>query len=86
MIWANREVKMRAYPSSGGLYAVEIYPVLLKVEGLEQAVYHYRPMENELELLKRIDLQTLVDCSLPSEKVMLRDIAAMFCCLLFSQT
>src|SRR5204863_4203496 len=52
MPWAGREVKLRAYPSSGALYAVEIYPVVLRVDGLAPAVYHYRASENVLEVAR----------------------------------
>jgi len=80
MPWAGREVKLRAYPSSGALYAVEIYPVVFRVEGLEQAVYHYRAVENVLEVVRPgIDRARVVCAALPVEREMLAGAAAMFC-------
>ena len=80
MPWAEREVKPRAYPSSGALYAVEIYPIVFRVEGLEQAVYHYRAVENVLELVRPgIDRARVVSAALPVEREMLAGAAAMVC-------
>ena len=80
MPWAGREVKLRAYPSSGALYAVEIYPVVFRVEGLAPAVYHYRAVENVLEVVRPdIDPATLVGASLPVEREMVAGAAALFC-------
>src|SRR5205814_9841242 len=52
MSWAGREVKLRAYPSSGALYAVEISPVVFRVEGLEPAVYQFRAVEKAPEVIR----------------------------------
>ena len=80
MPWAGREVKLRAYPSSGALYAVEIYPVVFRVEGLEPAVYHYRAVENVLEVVRPdIDPATVVGAALPVEREMVAGAAALFC-------
>ena len=80
MKWAGREVRLRAYPSSGALYAVEIYPVVFRVEGLEPAVYHYRAVENVLEVVKPgLDPARIVGAALPVEREMLAGAAALFC-------
>ena len=80
MPWAGREVKLRAYPSSGALYAVEIYPVVFRVEGLEPAVYHYRAVENVLEVVRPgIDPARVVGAALPVERGMVAGAAALLC-------
>jgi SagB-type dehydrogenase family enzyme len=80
MPWEGREVRLRAYPSSGALYAVEIYPVVFRVEGLEPGVYHYRALENVLELVRPgLDSATLVNAALPMEREMVAGTAVMFC-------
>ena len=78
--WAGREVKLRAYPSSGALYAVEIYPVVLRVEGLHPAVYRYRAVENALEVVKTpIEVERIVTAALPVERAMVAAVSAMVC-------
>ena len=78
--WAGREAKLRAYPSSGALYAVEIYALLFRVEGLDPAIYHYRPVENILEVVKSaIDQDTIIGAMLPMERQMVSGAAAMIC-------
>jgi SagB-type dehydrogenase family enzyme len=78
--WSGREAKLRAYPSSGALYAVEIYALLFRVEGLDPAIYHYRPVENMLEVVKSaIDQDTIVGAMLPMERQMVSGAAAMIC-------
>jgi SagB-type dehydrogenase family enzyme len=80
MKWAEREVKLRAYPSSGGLYAVEVYAVVLRVEDLSPGIYHYRSDENCLELVKQdIDRNRFLEAMLPTERAMVAGVAAMFC-------
>jgi SagB-type dehydrogenase family enzyme len=77
-VWEGREMKLRAYPSSGALYAVEIYPVVLRVEGLEPAVYHYRSVENVLEVV-RPGIDWVVGAALPVERDMVAGAAALLC-------
>jgi SagB-type dehydrogenase family enzyme len=80
MTWAGRDVQLRAYPSSGALYAVEIYPVVLRVEGLLPAVYHYRASENVLEIVRPgIDPSLIVGAALPVERDMVAGAAALLC-------
>jgi SagB-type dehydrogenase family enzyme len=80
MPWAGRDVKLRAYPSSGALYAVEIYPVVFRVEGLDPGVYHYLAIEHVLELVKPdIDPATITAAALPVEREMVSGAAALIC-------
>lgn len=46
----------RSYPSAGGRYPLEIYPIILNCEGIEKGLYHYNVKENSLELLLKKDL------------------------------
>jgi SagB-type dehydrogenase family enzyme len=79
MRWGDREVKLRAYPSSGGLYAVRIYPAVLRIEGLEAGIYRYRAVENELKVVARIDRSRFIDAMLPAEREMVAGAAVMIC-------
>ncbi|MFQ5857000.1 MAG: SagB/ThcOx family dehydrogenase [Anaerolineae bacterium] len=49
--------KLRAAPSAGALYPMEIYPVVHRVEGLEPGLYHYAVREHALELVQAGDLR-----------------------------
>lgn len=46
---------LRTVPSGGARHAMELYLLVLNVEGLEKGMYHYLPMTHELELLKLYD-------------------------------
>ncbi|MFX1316777.1 MAG: SagB/ThcOx family dehydrogenase [Promethearchaeota archaeon] len=47
----------RTTPSAGGLYPIETYPVVNKVDKLKQGIYHYNIPEHALELLKEGDFR-----------------------------
>ena len=49
---AESALYLRATPSGGALYPLEVYPILFKVEGMEPGVYHHNIKENRLEFLK----------------------------------
>jgi len=42
----------RTIPSAGGLFPIEIYPVILNVDGVDSGIYHYNIRDHSLELLK----------------------------------
>ena len=50
----------RTVPSAGGLYPIDIYPVINNVTGLEKGLYHYDIQEHSLSLLKRGDFRSKV--------------------------
>ena len=39
----------RTVPSAGGLFPIEIYPVVNNVKGLEKGVYHYNIQEHSIK-------------------------------------
>ncbi|HEV2377316.1 MAG TPA: SagB family peptide dehydrogenase [Streptosporangiaceae bacterium] len=43
------EVTSRPYPSAGALHELEVYLVAVRVAGLTDGMYHYRPDSHELE-------------------------------------
>jgi SagB-type dehydrogenase family enzyme len=49
--------ELRAAPSAGALYPIEVYPVVHRVADLEPGVYHYAVEVHELELLEQGDLR-----------------------------
>ncbi|MFX0003557.1 MAG: SagB/ThcOx family dehydrogenase [Candidatus Hodarchaeota archaeon] len=48
----------RTVPSAGGLYPIEVYPVINNVENLNSGIYHYHIVKHSLELLKEGDFRT----------------------------
>jgi SagB-type dehydrogenase family enzyme len=45
---------LRAYPSAGGLYPLEVYPVLLQVDGFPPGVYHHDVHAQQLSFLREL--------------------------------
>lgn len=52
---AGEELLSRPYPSGGGIYELEIYPVVRSVAGLESGMYHYDSFEHALCLVAAAD-------------------------------
>jgi SagB-type dehydrogenase family enzyme len=78
--WSGGEVKLRAYPSSGALYSVGVYPVVFRVEGLEPAVHRFDADGPAIEVVgPRLDPGRFVRAALPMEREMVAGIAVMVC-------
>jgi SagB-type dehydrogenase family enzyme len=52
---AGNTKQFRTYPSAGGLYPVELYPVVLDVDGLDAGLYYYSATEHGLRRLRSGD-------------------------------
>ena len=72
LLWATQgltaelgDTFFRTAPSAGGLYPIETYLSVRAVDGLEQGIYHFRPGDFDLELLKEGDFsQALMEACL----------------------
>ena len=56
------ELSRRPYPGGGGMYELEIYPLVRHCEGLGTGLYHYDPLNHQLEQLTdyNTDISALV--------------------------
>ena len=58
----------RPYPSAGGRYPLEIYPLILNCEGIKNGLYHYNVVENSLEILLEEDLRNWLSIAFGKEE------------------
>lgn len=63
------EQTYRAVPSAGALYPLEVYVVALNVDGLDAGIYHYDPLRDVLEVLRRGDVRTELAHVMPMERL-----------------
>lgn len=49
------EYAKKIYPAGGGLYELEIYPVITNCDGIESGMYYYDSKEHQLVLLREPD-------------------------------
>lgn len=55
----------RAFPSAGALYPLEVYPLIVNVEGVPSGVYHYDVRHHALDQLKEQPMGDLVTTCCP---------------------
>jgi SagB-type dehydrogenase family enzyme len=57
LVMADRRLPIRAYPSPGALYAVDVYVIPIRVEGLADGVFRYAPERHALVMVhdRRVD-------------------------------
>ena len=51
---------VRAAPSAGALYPVEVYVIVNNVKGLQKGIYHYSVTDHALELIKEGDFRSAI--------------------------
>ena len=58
----NEEYSSRPYPAGGGLYELELYPVINTCVGINSGLYHYNPLAHKLNQLceRTKDVETLL--------------------------
>jgi SagB-type dehydrogenase family enzyme len=54
-VGAGEELLSRPYPSGGGIYELELYPVVRNVAGLEPGMYHYDSFDHVLRPVAAAD-------------------------------
>lgn len=63
-IFENKELGttqyLRAYPSAGGLYPLDVYLIASKVNGLPSGTYHYNVISHELENILCRDVKEIL--------------------------
>ncbi len=78
LLWATQgltahsgDTFFRTAPSAGGLFPVETYLSVRAVEGLEQGLYHFRPLTFDLEFLRKGDLsKDLAEAALQQDLIL----------------
>ena len=53
----DRRDGLRAAPSAGATYPIEVYPVINNIEGLTRGVYHYAVVDHQLEVVREGDFR-----------------------------
>jgi SagB-type dehydrogenase family enzyme len=61
------EQPFRAAASAGGLYPLEIYPVVFNVDGLPSGIYHYSVRDHALDVLAETDDASAFLATLPQQ-------------------
>ncbi len=74
---------LRVVPSAGALFPLEIFIHSKHVQGLDQGLYHYSPLEHSMRLLKAGDFslelsQAVVQAHMPFQSSLMIFLAAMF--------
>jgi SagB-type dehydrogenase family enzyme len=58
-VGAGEELLSRPYPSGGGIYELELYPVVRNVAGLEPGMYHYDSFDHALRPVAAADARAV---------------------------
>jgi SagB-type dehydrogenase family enzyme len=89
LLWASQGIVAsgrRAAPSAGATYALEIFFIAGKVEGLKPGLYKYRNKEHSLELLKEGDLRKGLCAAALNQDMILKAPATLVVTAVFERT
>jgi len=73
----------RTVPSGGALYPLELYPVVVGVDGLECGVFHFDPPRHVLELVRAVDPAGALDAVCPFPGLLAGAAAVVFVTAVF---
>jgi SagB-type dehydrogenase family enzyme len=62
----GEELLSRPYPSGGGIYELELYPVVRNVAGLKAGMYHYDSFDHALRLVAAADSKAVSQLMKPA--------------------
>jgi SagB-type dehydrogenase family enzyme len=62
----GEELLSRPYPSGGGIYELELYPVVRNVAALEAGMYHYDSFDHALHLVAAVDSKAVSQLMKPA--------------------
>lgn len=65
-VTGDEELVSRPYPSSGGVYELELYPVVRNVAGLEPGMYHYDSFDHVLRPVAAADSRAVSQLMKPA--------------------
>jgi SagB-type dehydrogenase family enzyme len=77
---------LRASPSAGALYPLEIYPIVNVVSGLARGVYHYRPRDHSLDLIKEGDFRSSLLTGTGGQDMVLQASVVLVIAAIFQRT
>lgn len=65
----HARLRFRCYPSAGGAYPIELYPILLRIAGRLPCVTHYDPRGHRLSVLRELSAEALSAALIRAEGV-----------------
>jgi SagB-type dehydrogenase family enzyme len=65
----DKRLGLRAAPSAGATYPIEVYAIVNNVEGLARGIYHYLIESHELELLREGDFRNEMSQAALGERI-----------------
>ena len=74
----GEDLYLRASPSAGGLYPLEVYIFVFCVDDLQPGLYHYNVRDNLLELIAERDFRTPL-IPVMQDQPMVETCSALFC-------
>ena len=82
----DRNHFLRAYPSAGGMYPLEIYPIIFKCDDIDPGLYHYNVKENSLKLLDKGDHREKTSKMILESEIVSKCSVAIIITAFFSRT
>jgi len=77
---------LRAAPSAGATYPIEVYPTVNSVDGLTQGIYHYLIESHDLELLRAGDFGREMSRAALDERMLMQANVVLVLAAIFQRT